>query len=122
VGRYFSLPGRSRGPARSSDRAGGVYFQPFPEAAAGPAPSRLLAAAPTIEPVLDNNISVSVYGRVIPISAGKRRLPGDLIWLKHDQLNTEGQYTANAAYSFGYRLIPVARQPRQSVGQRRQDL
>src|SRR4051812_42337304 len=78
-----------------------IYFQPFPEAAA-PAP------APTIEPVLDNNVSVSVYGRVIPISAGKRRLPGDLIWLKHDQLNTEGQYTANAAYSFGYRLIPVA--------------
>src|SRR4051812_12820235 len=78
-----------------------IYFQPFPEAAA-PAP------APTIEPVLDNNVSVSVYGRVIPISAGKRRLPGDLIWLKHDQLNTEGQYTAHAAYSFGYRLIPGA--------------
>jgi hypothetical protein len=83
-----------------------IYFQPFPEAAAPAAPAP--AAAPSIEPVLDNNISVSVYGRVIPISAGKRRLPGDLIWLKNDQLNTEGQYTANAAYSFGYRLIPGA--------------
>src|SRR4051812_47342404 len=83
-----------------------IYFQPFPEATSAPAPAA--AAAPTVEPVLDNNISVSVYGRVIPISAGKRRLPGDLIWLKNNQLNTEGQYTANAAYSFGYRLIPVA--------------
>src|SRR3954463_462505 len=83
-----------------------IYFQAFPQQGAPAAAAP--AAAPSIEPVLDNNISVSVYGRVIPISAGKRRLPGDLIWLKHDQLNTEGQYTANAAYSFGYRLIPVS--------------
>lgn len=76
-------------------------------AAALPAPAAA-PPVPTIEPVLDNNVSVSVYGRVIPISAGKRRLPGDLIWLKQDQLNTEGDYTANAAYSFGYRLIDGA--------------
>src|SRR3954465_10159448 len=88
-------------------QVGGQYWFPVdpPQAAA---PTTQAAAAPTLDPVLDNNVSVSVYGRVIPISAGKRRLPGDLIWLKHDQLNTEGQYTANAAYSFGYRLIPVS--------------
>src|SRR3954466_2906751 len=76
-----------------------------PAAAYTPPPAPVAPPpAPSVEPVLDNNVSVSVYGRVIPISAGKRRLPGDLIWLKSDQLNTEGQYTANAAYSFGYRL------------------
>jgi hypothetical protein len=86
-------------------KVGGQYWFPVDPPAAA-APTTQAAAAPAIEPVLDNNVSVSVYGRVIPISAGKRRLPGDLIWLKHDQLNTEGQYTANGAYSFGYRLIP----------------
>jgi hypothetical protein len=80
---------------------------PSAPAAALPAPAAA-PPVPTIEPVLDNNVSVSVYGRVIPISAGKRRLPGDLIWLKKDQLNTDGQYTASAAYSFGYRLIAGA--------------
>src|SRR4051812_40653233 len=84
-----------------------IFFEPWGSpAAAAPAPAP--AAAPPIEPVLDNNISVSVYGRVIPISAGKRRLPGDLIWLKQDHLNTEGDYTANAAYSFGYRLVQAS--------------
>lgn len=84
--------------------AGGYRNVPDAPAPAPVAP----APAPSIAPVLDNNVSVSVYGRVIPISAGKRRLPGDLIWLRQDQLNTEGQYTANGAYSFGYRLIPAS--------------
>lgn len=76
-----------------------------PAASAPPPAVYVPPPTPTVAPVLDNNVSVSVYGRVIPISAGKRRLPGDLIWLKNDVLNTEGDYTANAAYSFGYRLI-----------------
>jgi hypothetical protein len=61
------------------------------------------AAAPA--PALDNNVSVSVYGKIIPISAGRRRVPGDIIWLEDDQLNTEGDYTAHAAYGQGYRLL-----------------
>lgn len=91
----------------AATKVGGQYWFPVDPPTAA-APTAQAAEAPSIDPVLDNNVSVSVYGRVIPISAGKRRLPGDLIWLKHDQLNTEGDYTANAAYSFGYRLIPGA--------------
>src|SRR3954464_12336793 len=86
---------------------GQLWFPAFGPAPAA-APTTAAAAAPSIAPVLDNNVSVSVYGRVIPISAGKRRLPGDLIWLQNDQLNTQGQYTAHAAYSFGYRLIEAS--------------
>jgi hypothetical protein len=82
------------------------WSQSAPTAVAA-APSAA-APAPSIAPVLDNNFSASTWGKPIPISAGTRRLPGDIIWLREDQLNTEGQYTANAAWSFGYRLIDDA--------------
>jgi hypothetical protein len=95
-------PGNSFG----VDSGAGPLWFPVGGAATA-APTAAAAAAPSIAPVLDNNVSVSVYGRVIPISAGRRRIPGDLIWLKQDQLNTEGDYTANGAYSFGYRLTPT---------------
>jgi len=77
---------------------------------ATPVAPMIVQAAPVVSvpPVLDNNLSVSVYGKVIPISAGERRVPGDLIWLESDQLNTEGEYTAHAAFGFGYRLIEGA--------------
>ncbi len=66
------------------------------------------AAAPTIAPVLDNNYTSATYGKVIAISAGNRRLPGDLIWLKNDNLNTDGSYTATFRVSYGYGLDPTA--------------
>lgn len=79
----------------------GQHWMPI---VAAPAPVPAAASTPSIEPALDNNVSVSVYGQAIPISAGLRRVPGDLLWLEKDQLNTVGAYTAHAAYGFGYRL------------------
>jgi hypothetical protein len=63
------------------------------------------AAPASIAPSVDNNFSASTWGRTIPISAGQRRLPGDLIWLKGDQLNSDGSFTATGAWSFGYALV-----------------
>jgi hypothetical protein len=68
-------------------------------------PTPVAAPTPSVAPPLDNNVTSSTWGKPIPISAGNRRLPGDLGWLENNELNSEGEYTAHAGFFFGYELI-----------------